>query len=502
MTQAEDDFGEELADFVRRVGELRAARARPAGEQSVILDAALFELEHVAGLLWPRYEQMAAGSAVPSPAERQERQLLKALFQRMPLPVALVDRETVVRRLNFAATGLTGVRAGYATGRPLAALLTPGDRAAFRSQAAAVARGEGDRGLTVRLQQRPDEPLLATLTVLRPPDEPRPAVLVVFQAGSVRGSGATPRPPRVPDLAESTRHAELMDMVDTMASTLLQLPPGVRTSVLAEAAGVLCGRFADWIVADLVDGGLRRVTCLGPSDPASGALLRAMAEQDPADCPVVLEAARAGNGALQVQPEDVEGFGHDPSGTPILARAEVSSLMCVPLGAPGPVTGVLTLFRTGSARPFSMAEGRAMDVMARHVALALRRPVPDGPTTHLSRRPVDGTDERPCASASPAAASGTVPESSVPPPAGPRTPPGASESRPPSASPSASSSGSRPSTPSESGRSPLRPGPPQPRSAPADKDPHTDPAGGPAGPGPARGPGPAGPGPADGCNSV
>ncbi|MFE9401188.1 PAS domain-containing protein [Streptomyces sp. NPDC006530] len=409
MTQTEDDFGEELADFVRRVGELRTARARPAGEQSVVLDAALFELQHVAERLWPRYERLAAAAAVPSPVERQERQLLKSLFQRLPLPVALVDRETVVRRLNSAATGLTGVRAGYATGRPLAALLTPGDRAAFRSQAAAVARGEGDRGITVRLQQRPGEPLLATLTALRPPDEPQSAVLVVFQAGSARGSAPAPAPPEVPDLAESTRHARLMDVVDLMTSTLLQLPPGERESVIGGAARVLCGRFADWIVADLVDGEPRRTVVLGPSDPAADALLRAVADQDPLGCPLVVEAARAGIGALQVQPEDVDGFGRDASGTAVLARAEVSSLMCVPLGAPGPVTGVLTLFRTGPARPFSMAEGQAMDMMSRHIALAMRRPVADVPSTRVSHGPVEPSGTS-CAAASP-------PSPAVPPPA-------------------------------------------------------------------------------------
>ncbi|WP_438290741.1 PAS domain-containing protein [Streptomyces sp. HUAS TT7] len=468
MTQTDDEFGEELADFVRRVGELRTARARPAGEQLTLLDAALFELQHVAEQLWPRYERILAGAGTPSPAERQERQLLKALFQRLPLPVALVDRETVVRRLNFAATGLTGVRAGYATGRPLAALLTPGDRAAFRSQAAAVARGEGDRGLTVRLQQRPEEPLLATLTALRPPDEPQPAVLVVFQAGSARGSAAAPPPPEVPDLAETTRHAELMDLVDLMASTLLQLPPGERESVLAGAARVLCGRFADWIVADLVDGALRRTVVLGPPDPAAAPLLHAVAGQDPASCPLVLEAARAGNGALQVQPEDVEGFGHDPSGTPVLARAEVSSLMCVPLGAPGPVTGVLTLFRTGPAGPFSMAEGQAMDVMSRHIALAMRRPAPDhGPDEPTDSAPCPAVDpsEESCASASPAAA----------------PPPSAS---PPSARP-ASSRSAHPSS---------DPRPPRPRTAPPRRPAPTDDSGLRADP--------AGPGPADGCSSA
>ncbi|MGX1880714.1 PAS domain-containing protein [Streptomyces sp. NPDC055287] len=393
MTQT-DDFGAELADFVRRVGELRAARALPPDEHLAVLDAALFELRHVADTLWPRYEQLKAAApnaSSPDRQERQERQLLKALFQRLPMPVALVDRDTVVRRMNFAATGLTGVRAGYATGRPLAALLSPGDRAAFRSQAAAVARGEGDRSLSVHLQQRPDERLLATLTALRPPDEPHPAVLVLFQSGV--SAGASPsagavadgrRRPALPDLVETTRHAERLDLVDAMTTELLSVVPGDQEAALGGAARVLHERFADWVVADAVAGRpIKRTLVLGPGGgPGDEALAQVLAGQDPADCPLVLEAARGGSASLQVRPEDTEGFGHDPSGGPVLVRADVTSLLCVPLTAPGvdgagttgPVQGVLTLFRTGARRAFSMADGQVMDLMSRHAALAMRRP--------------------------------------------------------------------------------------------------------------------------------
>ncbi|MFF0740019.1 PAS domain-containing protein [Streptomyces sp. NPDC004111] len=397
-----DEFGEELADFVRRVAELRTARSLPPEERPSALDASLFELQYAADELWPRYERLVRGDAAPDSAlsvsavaDRQERQLLRSLFQRLPLAVALVDRDTVVRRMNFAATGLTGVRAGYATGRPLASLLGPGDRAAFRSQTAAVARGEGDRGLTVRLQQRPSEPLLATLTALRPPDEPHPAVLVVLQPGTTVGAarartGTESAGRSLPDLSEATRHAELIDLIDAMASALLRAPAGGRESVLRTAAQVLAGRFADWVVVDLAGGGtLRRIAVLGAPDDVheddvrSGGdreILRdGLAAQDPCNCPLVVEAARGASGSLQVSPEDTEGFGRDAAGLPMLVRASVSSLVCVPLSAPadraagsppGPVQGVLTLFRTGNRRAFSMAEGRAVDVMARHTALA------------------------------------------------------------------------------------------------------------------------------------
>ncbi len=370
MAQA-DEFGEDLADFLRRLGELRAARTIPDGDLRAVLDTALFELGHVAEQLWPRYEQLASESGLF--AGRQEEQLLRAVFQRLPLPVALMDRDTVVRRMNFAASGLTGVRAGYATGRPLAGMLAHADRAALRSQTAAVARGEGDRSVTVHLQQRPADGVRATLTAIRPGTEPHTVVLVVLQPGV---SQRLPRPERLygpaPDLAEATRNAAHLDLVDTMTTELLSPPAGDRSAVLRRVARVLHGRFADWVVADLGARTPVRTEVLAP-EGAAGA--EDVVRQDPATCPLVVEAARGGSTALQVRPEDPDAFGRDANGTPVLVRADVTSLLCVPLAGPegGPVEGVLTLFRCGARLAFSLAEAQVVDVMSRHIALALRR---------------------------------------------------------------------------------------------------------------------------------
>ncbi|QIB42628.1 PAS domain-containing protein [Streptomyces aureoverticillatus] len=391
-------FSEDLADFVRRVAELKASRAVPSGDLRPMLDAALFELDHVAERLWPGLERLGSeGPAAGERAAREEQRLLRTVFQRFPLPVALVDGETVVRRMNPAATDLTGVRGGYATGRPLAGFLTPSDRSAFRSQAAAVARGEGDRSLTVRLQHRPRLPVRATLTGLRPGSEPRTVVLVVLQPPA---AGDPPQLPgardavprgvrgRAPDLAEATRHAELLELSDTVTVALLTAPPGDRAGVLARVAEVLHGRFADWVIVDEGAAGPRRRTVLGPegaADPegaagsAGAGPVADVLAQDPADCPLVLETARCAAPTLQVRPDPPDSFGRDASGAPVLVRANVTSLLCVPLaphanGPGGPVLGVLSLFRTGARLAFSMAEARAVDVMARHIALAMRRP--------------------------------------------------------------------------------------------------------------------------------
>ncbi|MGW7150647.1 PAS domain-containing protein, partial [Streptomyces sp. NPDC054878] len=287
MAQTEE-FGEDIADFVRRVAELKSARSLPADDLGPVLDAALFELDHVAAQLRPLYERLSAdghlGGGTP---DRDEQRLLRALFQRLPLPVALVDRESVVRRMNFAATGLTGVRAGYATGKPLTGFLLHADRVAFRSQTAAVARGEGDRSLTVHLQRAPHLPVRATLTALRPGAEPRTAVLVVLQPGtrpadshaSPRGASHAP----APDLGEATRHAARVDLADAMTTALLTAPAGDRAVVLERAAGVLHPRFADWVIADEGSARQRRTTVLGPKDAPVGDVLA----QPPAACPLV-----------------------------------------------------------------------------------------------------------------------------------------------------------------------------------------------------------------------
>ncbi|MYY84524.1 PAS domain protein, partial [Streptomyces sp. SID335] len=104
--------------------------------------------------------------------------------------------------------------------------------------------------------------------------------------------------------------------------------------------------------------------------------------QDPAACPLVVEAARGGAASLQVRPEDPDAFGRDASGAHVLVRAEVTSLLCVPLTVRthAPVEGVLTLFRSGARLAFSLAEARAVDVMSRHIALAVRRSVRPRPS--------------------------------------------------------------------------------------------------------------------------
>ncbi|WP_367046400.1 hypothetical protein [Streptomyces sp. Je 1-332] len=166
-------------------------------------------------------------------------------------------------------------------------------------------------------------------------------------AGSRGSQQETFRPP-APDLGEATRHAARMDLADAMTTALLTAPAGDRAAVLERAAGVLHPRFADWVIADEGAARQRRTTVLGPK----GAPVADVLAQAPAACPLVIEAARGGAPMLQVRPEDPDSFGCDASGAPVLVRAQVTSLLCVPLRgrSDGPVEGVLTLFRSGARR--------------------------------------------------------------------------------------------------------------------------------------------------------
>jgi hypothetical protein len=434
------ELGEEIEDFRKRVTELESARSLSTPERLRLLEATLFELRHAADRLWPRFRALAAETRPVAGTGRQEERLLRAVFQRHPLPMALLDRETVVRRLNPSAARLVAAGPGYTTGRPLTGFLAFADRAAFRTHVAAVARDEGDRSLVVRLLPGAEESQV-TLVALRPPGEPRRSVLAVLQAAGQRaadGAGpagltglAKPARPvhpvettrvagvarvndtggtaRPSDLTDAARGAELLDLLNQVAAALLTARGDGPETRLRATGDALVRHCADWVIADLVepDGEMRRVAVcaaptstgavppadaadrtgaaapadgVGPANAVGGAGWGTegveLTAQDPSGCPVVVAAATGGVVAVQVRPDDVECLGRDRTGTAMVARLGVTSLVCLPVcAAPGAaaVPAVLTLLRTSrGARPgFCMAEAGVLDRAARLTALAL-----------------------------------------------------------------------------------------------------------------------------------
>ncbi|HEY9437084.1 MAG TPA: PAS domain-containing protein [Streptomyces sp.] len=380
MTQPED-FGSEFQDFVSRVEELRASRTAPGADHPVLLDAALLELQHIVETMGPVYEVAASSHGRRGASGVQDDlRLFKAIFEQLPLPVALVDAETVVRSVNSAAVRLIGAPAGYASGRQLSGFLGPGDRIALRIQVAAVARGDGGRGITVRLPHQPDLPVHVTLSALRLTQEPHATVLVVL--GPVTGAAPLPDTPQDSGpgtaLTGAVSEAALMDLLDTCTRTLLRGLSGKPDDPLTAVTGVLRERLADWAVLDLVRAGtLHRSAVLGLAGNEDTTLEKAIGQQDPCRCPAVAEAAATGAASLHVRPDDLNCLGSDDRGASLCVRADVASLLTVPLKAGpadgSPVSGVLTLVRTGARPSFSLAEARAAEVVVRHMAIALER---------------------------------------------------------------------------------------------------------------------------------
>ncbi|TXS00543.1 PAS domain-containing protein [Streptomyces sp. col6] len=350
--------------LVARLRELRAARAHPPCEYPVLLDAALAELEHAGEALRHAEEAPPPGTGTSYP--------FKAIFDHLPWPVILADEQTVVRRFNTAAAELTGLPPGYAAGRPLAALLRPADRAALRAHAAAVARGEGDRSLPLRLQRAPEGPLYATLTGVEVPGERRRDVLLTFTptavprpAGHIEG-GTGP--------AAVVRQAELTGLLDRVDRALLsgKLP----SAALGAATGLLREGLADWALLDLVGpAGPVRSAVHGPAAPDDAGLEKAFLRQAPLDCPVAVDVMTNGATVVEQLTDDLDGLGTDEEGTPLMAGADVTALLSVPLTAPDGTTvlGALTLLRTGGAPPFSLLEAASAEIAAGHMAVVAGR---------------------------------------------------------------------------------------------------------------------------------
>ncbi|MER7726907.1 PAS domain-containing protein [Streptomyces sp. NPDC096323] len=371
-------FGREFEDFAARVEELRAAQANRDSDPAVLLDAAMVELEHAVDFMLPAYEEFTSSPSRPPSGARAEQRLFKAIFENLPVPVALVDGETVVRRVNAAAADLTGLPAGYAAGRPMSGFLRPGDRPALRSQTAAVARGEGSRSLAAQLSQRTGSRVRVTLSEAHLPGESEPAVLVVLWPTSDHAwsPAERPAPPAAASVSVAAREATLMDLMDRTSGALLRAAEGPATALRAATSAVR-EELADWAVLDLLrDGVLTRHVVIGPEETDDPGLEKEIAQQDPTACPVVVEVVGAASAVLDGLAEDRGRLGLDSAGASLMGRADVGSLLSVALtaavGGP-PARGAVTLLRTGVRPSFSLAEARCVERIVGHMALVAER---------------------------------------------------------------------------------------------------------------------------------
>jgi serine phosphatase RsbU (regulator of sigma subunit)/PAS domain-containing protein len=365
--------GSEIAELRGRAVALRQAAKLPRAESATLLEAALAELDGAIETL----AETNGGAAGPGGEGRalsglhSERRLLHAVFADAPLPLYVTDGDGTVLRANLAGCDVLGVGPGYATGKPLTALIEPAARAALRSQLAAVARTTKPARLTcdlsattgvvrceliiqpVRIRGDADRLLIA----VRPERASRPdGAEQRTRAGTAKARAADAAGDQNSDAAVATVTRRL-DLLARAARLLLEGANVSESVLLQRCARLLATSVASWAVVDLQRRGqLRRHYVAGPDDPESSGLAHAMATSDPAPGSVPEQVSESGQMLLLTHADDELALGRSLDGPPFLTLLGASSLVCVPITDGDHRYGVLTMVRRASDGQFGLAD--------------------------------------------------------------------------------------------------------------------------------------------------
>ncbi|MFC7326522.1 GAF domain-containing protein [Marinactinospora rubrisoli] len=406
------DLQREIADLSGRVAALRSTHVAYPADAAGTAEAALAELGFAEQLLAECQDRLTAGADTAAPrrmANDDERAVLRAVFTELGVPVALLDHEGYIRRINAVGAERLGSTSGYLTGKPFSIFVDLRRRAAMRSWLAAVLRGGEPASFDSRLARRGwAEDVHLTLSRLDVPTEANPLVLVVMSPPMPRadeGEGPAPLESEVEDQVVVLA-ARRLDVLTRMTRLLLRSagPGGAgRPLALDDAAALLADSYADWVLIDVCDlpddpRGARRAVVAGPRghdqanevggrDTGAGdapwqdtldgtesarALVAAL---DPLASEVPGEVLASGESVLHQLIEDEGLLGHGADGVPVLSALGAGSLLSVPLRGSRGVRGALTLVRRSNRGSFRLADLGLIEEIGEHIGLAL----PPGP---------------------------------------------------------------------------------------------------------------------------
>ena len=386
--------------LAERHAALRQAAAMPDADPRAILDAAFAELDAAIDLLASAEPDAGSqpdtgdGDQAPPDTLSSERRLLRAVFQRAPVPLFVLEQDGTVRRANAAAGDLVGSSPGYVTGRSLTTFVDLPSRAVVQSQLAAIIRTGSPRQARCKVLG-PDGPAGAVLTAgpFELPDGQRllaatliPATLVpagqkpagpkpAGPAGpAAAGRGAAKRAAKdepAPDaLRAMTRR---MDTVTAVTRLLLDNSTFNEAVTLQRCARLLAGDLASWVIVDMERADrLRRHLVIGPADEPSAELARHIRAIDPRPetAPAMVHAA--GKSMLLAHVDDTGVLGADPDGAPLLALLGVTSMLTVPITDGTTGYGSLTLVRRPDQERFGIADLGLAEELGEHLGVAIR----------------------------------------------------------------------------------------------------------------------------------
>ncbi|MBF8186853.1 SpoIIE family protein phosphatase [Nonomuraea sp. K274] len=366
------DLEHALDALAGRVSSLREARAAYPADLAPTLDAALAELDTAAELLAEAREELRKAPKRPGGKKdggQRELKLLRQVFRAFPVPVIVLDGGGVVRRINPETSRMLGSPDGYLVGRSFPLLVDVSRRAAFRSHLTSVLQTGQPAAFETRLaHQGRTHTVQVALTRLTMPGEPQQMVAAVALPTEVQLPEPGARRPEQSDGALLLAAAKRQDLLVKMATLLLEEEALLRPVALARATRLLAAEWADWVIADMVRGGLpRRSVVVAPKDQPIGELVRQVEAADPAGSHVVLQVLERGSGVVHEMLDDETLLGFCADG-PVLTAMGAGSMLNVPIGR---ADGVLTLVRTHDRRPFSLADLAVMQEVGLQLGMAV-----------------------------------------------------------------------------------------------------------------------------------
>lgn len=362
---------------------MRQAASLPGAELGSLLAAALAEIDGAVQALTGAEGRAPAGAGGdPDGSPHDDRRLLQAVFQQVPVPLFLLGLDGTVRRANSAAGQLVGSRSGYPTGKLLTAFIDLPFRAALQSQLAAVVRTGQTRTLScgVLAAGGVAEYEVTVCPVLARGDSGQLIVAVSAPGGAPAApapgiTGSQNGEPQEGDLA--LRSATLrLDLVTSATRILLENVDSTESVTMQRFARLLARELSAWLILDVErNERLRRQLVVGPEDQPSEELAREVAGVDPSPDSAPAQVHQAGIPMLVAHAEDPAMLGTGPGGpgaAPLLMQLGATSLLCVPVACGDYRYGALTLARAAGHGPFGMADVGLAEELGEQLALAMR----------------------------------------------------------------------------------------------------------------------------------
>jgi serine phosphatase RsbU (regulator of sigma subunit)/PAS domain-containing protein len=371
-----DDQAAELRDTALA---LRHAADVPGTQLRPVLDAVFTELDQAIGLLGKHGQERDEGAQARSDTADTERRLLRAVFQEVPAPIFLLERDGSIRRVNRQAATLLSTEPGSETGKPFTSLVDLRDRPSVRSQLTALIRTGRPRQLRCSLLSTAGKVQTAlTIDLVERPGESGPLIMAVI------GPAIMPQGPRDPGRTsiagdgDSSGHAiaeaaQRFDLISAATRLLLENAEFGESLMLRRCASLLAAELSAWVIVDVEqDGMMRRFFVAGPVSPRFADLDQAIEDRDPEAGTLPWEVHETGRSQLLTELPDESVLGSVSSGEPVASLLNATSALCTPLTDGQRRYGTLTLVRRSETGAFGAADLELVEEISQQLAVAVK----------------------------------------------------------------------------------------------------------------------------------